>query len=151
MTIEDAYRTMQAASGIKVGDRVRVLRRAGDREMGWFNYWNSHMDDTIGKEYTVTEVRPRTIGLSCDWFFPFFVLEKIFPTPRCGDVVEYCGTKYLVIEIAKDWMLCTVSGQITNVSAEELSRQYEDGTYRVIRNVFDEKQENDNGESRQAV
>jgi len=148
MTIEDAYQTMQAASGIKVGDRVKVLRRAKSGEMGWHNYWVEGMDEMIGKEYTVMGVDDLGIVLNRCTYFPFFVLEKIFPTPRCGDVVEYHGTKYLVIEIAKDWMLCTVSGQITNVSAEKLSRQYEGGTYRVIRNVFDEEKENDNGESR---
>jgi len=116
--------------------------------MGWHNYWVEGMDEKIGKEYTVVGVEDQGIALDCYTYYPFFVLERIFPTPRCGDVVECRGTKYLVIEIAKDWMLCTVSGQITNVSAEELSRQYKDGTYQVIRNVFDEEKENDNGESR---
>ena len=33
----EAYITLHNASGIKVGDKVKILRKAKDREMGWEN------------------------------------------------------------------------------------------------------------------
>jgi len=143
MTIEDAYRTMQAASGIKVGDRVKVLRRAKSFEMGWSEVWNSDMDATIGKEYTVTEVQPRTIGLSCGWFFPFFVLEKLSPlsrlTPKHGDLI-LSGGEYvrLVTKCAKGWRVHSKAGWLVLESTERMCRFYQNGMFQVIGNVFDE-------------
>lgn len=35
MDIREAYKVMQSQCGIEVGDKVRVLRKAKSREMGW--------------------------------------------------------------------------------------------------------------------
>lgn len=77
-SLQDAYLVMQEASGIKVGDTVRVLRKAADYEMGWGNKWvDDRMDNYIGRECRVTNVvGDRGILLEDKWAFPFFVLEK---------------------------------------------------------------------------
>ena len=79
MNEREAYLVLHKASGIKVGDRVKVLRSAAGNEMGWFNSWDSGMDAAIGKEFIITEDR----GVSgfhipdIGYRFPFFVLEKV--------------------------------------------------------------------------
>lgn len=117
MTIKNAYLTMQEASGIKVGDTVRVLRKAVDEEMGWGNSWKSpEMDKHIG-ETGIVDWCEGTTGFSvrfgCEraWSFPFFVLEKIadatryitingfeVPEPVRGPMRR--GERYWVVSIA---------------------------------------------------
>lgn len=81
--LSEAYLAMQEASGIKVGDTVRVLRKAADFEMGWGQVWDSpKMDDYIGRECEVTSVDGRSGVIIGGWCFPFFVLEKIADAPR---------------------------------------------------------------------
>jgi hypothetical protein len=88
MTLQDAYLAMQEASGIKVGDTVRVLRKAGDEEMGWASDWPSPcMDKYIGDTGVVKECDGSDGFLvqfpgGKGWRFPFFVLEKIASAPK---------------------------------------------------------------------
>ena len=82
MDIKEAYRVMQEASGIGVGDKVRVLRVANMGEMGWMNSWARDMDETIGHEGVVeavgsdvrVNIKTRVSEIRC---YPFFVLEVI--------------------------------------------------------------------------
>ena len=74
VSLADAYLTMQKASGIEVGDTVKVLRKANDKEMGWDNYWPRDMDIYIGCTRKVTSIDKYGITVdNCK--FPFFVLE----------------------------------------------------------------------------
>jgi hypothetical protein len=82
MTLRDAYLALQEASGIKAGDTVRVLRKAGDFEMGWGQVWGPDMDKCVG-ESVVVESNDASAGFCarssngfCYWL-PFFVLEKV--------------------------------------------------------------------------
>lgn len=92
MQLQEAYRTLQGASGIEVGDKVRVLRRAKDHEMGWDNSWiDDRMDRFIGGVYEVAVVDEDGIRFSSSvgprFSFPFFVLEvveKANPPIRIG-------------------------------------------------------------------
>jgi hypothetical protein len=81
MDINEAYKVMQDASGIEVGDTVRVVRIARDYEMGWGCFWATSMDDTIGLEGEVIGVTDESIevvmGECDDWHYPFFVLEIV--------------------------------------------------------------------------
>lgn len=80
MNIEEAYRVMQENSGIEVGDKVRVLRKAKRHEMGWWNSWESSMDSSVGKVLTVLGVYDNGIRLtdySIKYKYPFFVLEIV--------------------------------------------------------------------------
>jgi len=78
MNTEEAYLVMQGASGIKVGDKVKVLRKADSQEMGWGPAWTRSMDACVGQTYMVCSINgDQGICLSCGWSFPFFVLEKV--------------------------------------------------------------------------
>lgn len=85
MDIKEAYRVMQKASGIEVGDTVRVIRRFKEGEMGspvaTCNSKNSAADDRITGE--VKSSTNTAINVQCGqsygglWHFPFFALEVV--------------------------------------------------------------------------
>jgi len=83
MTEQEKYVEGSRNCGIKVGDQVRVTRKAGDWEGGWGNEWADEMDDFIGKICEVeSEGNLSGVAVRCpeldDWFgFPYFVLEII--------------------------------------------------------------------------
>ena len=82
MTLEECYIYMQSKCGIKVGDKIKVLRKASNQELGWSNNWNPDMDYLVGNTYNVSEVNKNGICVKrkdCfkNWFLPFFILEKI--------------------------------------------------------------------------
>lgn len=87
------------ASGIKVGDRVKVVRRAADLEGGWVNGWDhDHMDAAIGREFKI-ERDCGSLGFSIDvgddWYdFPYFVLEKVEPEPWKPKAGEECWQRF---------------------------------------------------------
>ena len=79
-----AYVTLQNASGIKVGDTVKVVRAAKDNELGWDNVWIPEMTLMVGTTFSVLEVSGgRGIAIedeNGDYYqFPFFVLEMVKP------------------------------------------------------------------------
>ena len=83
MTEQEKYLEGHRNCGIKVGDRVRVTRKAEDWENGWRNCWADEMDDFVGKMCEIeSDGNESGIVVRCpelnDWFvFPYFVLEKI--------------------------------------------------------------------------
>ena len=79
MNEREAYLVLHKASGIKVGDRVKVLRKAADYEMGWDNPWdNDDMTPTIGEELTVNgDMSEDGFHMEGGYNYPFFVLEKV--------------------------------------------------------------------------
>ena len=83
MTTTEAYNTLQKASGIEVGDTVKILRKAQKNEMGWASYWDETMNKSIGKTFVVTEIRDEKgiYNPSNYCTYPFFVLELV----RKGD------------------------------------------------------------------
>ena len=83
MTEQEKYLEGHRNCGIKVGDRVRVARKAESEEGGWDNDWIGSMDEFIGK---LGEVQGYggLVGFKVfvrefqDYFhYPYFVLEKI--------------------------------------------------------------------------
>lgn len=89
MKIEEAYQVMQEASGIKVGDTVKVLRKAEAYEMGWCNSWAGPMSDMVGKTATVNSVTNGNINLGKDNYgYPFFVLEIVEKKFTCDETEE---------------------------------------------------------------
>lgn len=87
--LRQAYLVSQRNCGIEVGDRVKVLRAAKHHEGGWGLRWNSGENRYIGCIGEVVDIRA-TDGLSVtfpsdsdrfNWMFPWFVLEKVTPTP----------------------------------------------------------------------
>lgn len=88
ITVRDAYLALSNASGIKVGDTVKVLRKAKTNELGWNNSWNSNMNGYVGRTFQVQRLddgrgfrlSDGSTGTDC-YSFPFFVLEKM-PKPK---------------------------------------------------------------------
>lgn len=95
--VKEAYKIMQKASGIKVGDRVRLLRKvSGEGEMGWHEGWCGDMSDRVGKIGTVIDVRDHTIDVNIQashFTYPFFVLEVVEPAKE-EKMITVAGKEY---------------------------------------------------------
>lgn len=83
MTEQEKYIEGHRNCGIKVGDRVRVTRKAEYEEDGWNNCWGEGMDEFVG-ETVIVLVDWENYGFRCilpegneAFGFPYFVLEKI--------------------------------------------------------------------------
>lgn len=109
-TSED-YLKLHNSCGLKVGDKVKVLRAAKDYEQGWANIWVKSMnkfidleahiiDDDYSYGFILSPPDPDCLPLD----FPCFVLEKVEPdtTP------SYYGGKenpYEAIKVIQAWDL----------------------------------------------
>ena len=77
----DDYLAFHKASGLKVGDRVKITRKASNDEMGWINVWVDKMDRCIGDigEIIVDDKNDGWLvdvrGIKRD--FQTFILQKI--------------------------------------------------------------------------
>lgn len=72
------YAELQAESGLKVGDWVKVTRAAKNYENGWGTVWNENMDVFVGRTFEIGRICDiEGISSRGGWNFPFFVLEKI--------------------------------------------------------------------------
>jgi hypothetical protein len=87
-------------NNIKVGDKVRVLRKANDFEGGWYNIWNSGMDEFIGQESVITMISSIFLGIKLRclrqtlyYSFPYSVLKKVSeqPQPQKNDLCPRCS------------------------------------------------------------
>lgn len=89
----------KTADEFKVGDKVRILRKAESREDGWENSWVSPMNAAIGQigivvslsrlRYDVSVmVQGRTFG------YPSFVLELVQPITKEFKVGDRVQVKY---------------------------------------------------------
>lgn len=89
---EPSYAERQAKwiadNGIKVGDYVRVVRKADSHEDGWNNGWVDNMTYWVGKVFKVNYFNDTAgiqlldnCGADCGAVasFPYFVLEKVKP------------------------------------------------------------------------
>lgn len=104
MDIKLAYKIMQEASGIKVGDRVKILRNFGENELG-----SSVVDGRIEGDKqkaikdrvtgTVTEVLDSHLWVDCGrkysgcWAFPFFVFEVV-EKAKSENMIKVDGKEY---------------------------------------------------------
>lgn len=78
MTSVQTYQINHRASGIEVGDTVRVTRRAAAYSGGWANTWPPDMDNSVNLVYRVArDGGSQGFGLSNGYDYPYFVLEKI--------------------------------------------------------------------------
>jgi hypothetical protein len=64
--------------GLKVGDKVKVIRTAEDFEQGWKNSWTGPMYRRVGQTCTITG-DDAEYGFTMDsgFGYPYFVLEKV--------------------------------------------------------------------------
>lgn len=95
MDVKEAYRVLQKASGIKVGDRVRVLRTNVDNELGSSLSGHTTADLDIGGREGIVQI----VGVNGIWVkmsktkrsycMPFFVLEVIEPA-KTIEIKYFC-------------------------------------------------------------
>jgi len=95
------YLARHNACGLKVGDRVRVTRKAITGEAGWGSSWTWELDPFVGRCAIITEdVEKLGFNLNHGPHFPYFVLEKVnaepltIPTAPIGTVTEITGRIY---------------------------------------------------------
>ncbi len=76
-----SYELESKASGIEVGNYVKVLFKVPTESRGWENSWTQNMDDFVGKVLKVQLVSHNSgISLELDgdrYSFPYFCLEKM--------------------------------------------------------------------------
>jgi hypothetical protein len=104
-TLQEDYLKMQGNCGIKVGDKVRVLRKAESYEMGWNCDWIEDMDNCIGEIGEVVDINPGGFDIKFKdlayWCFPFFVLEKVEEEYYCiGDKFRIEGSEYVLLNVS---------------------------------------------------
>ena len=79
-----SYEERQAECGLKVGDKVKILRKVVNYKDGWGNTWSEEgMDDFVGRIGKIVGELPCAgfkVSLEEEnawYFFPYFVLEKV--------------------------------------------------------------------------
>ena len=86
---KEIYIKYQKASGLKVGDTVRVLRKASPHENGWNNFWVDSMNSNIDRIDKIRSI-DGAVGITLEsgiFNYPFFVLEKVAPKPKPMEVL----------------------------------------------------------------
>lgn len=99
VAIDKDYSAFHKASGLKVGDIVKVVRKAKGDEMGWLGNWFRDKNAFVGKTGKITRDADQCgweidFGLksSVAYWFPTFVLEKIEPSVPEKPVVSVANT-----------------------------------------------------------
>ena len=81
MDLQEAYLTLHKASGIKEGDKVKIVQKATGTDMGWARCTAPGKDALVGSYATVhrdKDVEGFMIdALGGRWHFPFYCLELI--------------------------------------------------------------------------
>jgi hypothetical protein len=77
--LNNAYRTLGRAVNFKVGDKVKILRKADDYELGWGWGWLSLKDKYVGKVVEIKEVDRGGDITAEGYIFPWFILELVEP------------------------------------------------------------------------
>ena len=103
--MSNTYETRQEASGIKVGDRVRVLRSVPDYTDGWGNDWTKAMDQAVGSVGVVKSLNglmgveveipnvPERTAFGDNFCYPYFCLEKVEPQKEdCSSCKTSCAS-----------------------------------------------------------
>jgi hypothetical protein len=129
--MREAYIKMQENCGIRVGDKVKVLRKAKDYENGWSVVWAKEMDEYIGEVGEVTSIDYSGILINIsdeNWYFPFFVLEKV------EEEVYYCiGDKfgYSTWDFSETCILFLISHEKVNLFCLKDFNRYIDGGIKI--------------------
>lgn len=83
-----SYAEAQEASGLKVGDRVKVTRKAKQLENGWENNWDDPMSKNLDKIGIIKDIDSyrgievlildgENKGYYKGYYYPYFILEKV--------------------------------------------------------------------------
>ena len=76
------YKERQDECGLKVGDKVKILRKVGDFEDGWGDVWAPTMSECVGETVVIGVIRENLgVWVKTDnygaYFFPYFTLKKV--------------------------------------------------------------------------
>lgn len=80
---QEQYTEGQKNCGLKVGDKVKITRKANSYENGWDNVWLNCMDAWVNKTGTIEDIfyrdgiRVKNMEKTDSCCFPYFVLEKV--------------------------------------------------------------------------
>ena len=80
--MKKTYKERQDECGLKVGDKVKILRKVVDYENEWGS-WPKNADTWVGKICEIIgNSKSGGFKVFCEeendwWFFPYFVLEKV--------------------------------------------------------------------------
>lgn len=86
LTYEEKQKRWVKRHDIKVGDKVRITRKADSHENGWENNWSFNMNNAIGKIGTIIIIHNRdtenygilvSIDNFTDYWYPYHILEKV--------------------------------------------------------------------------
>jgi hypothetical protein len=100
MSYQERQQKWMDTNNIKVGDEVRILRKATSYEDGWGTTWESSMNVCDGKLGVISGV-DRNLGIHVEfvpgttWYFPYFVLEKVTKEDTCP-IIEDSWLKQMV-------------------------------------------------------
>ena len=79
-TFTGSYQERQAQwikhHGIKVGSKVKVVRKAVDYEGGYDNQYNGDKDKYLGDTIVISDIHPSYL-IAATWCWPYFVLEPV--------------------------------------------------------------------------
>ena len=97
MNIKEAYEVMQKASGIKKGDKIKILRTSIEDEMGYCGCSTSE----VGEIEKVTRTQGED-GIQIDGYFwyPFFILEVV-EKAKDENMITVAGKEYSEATLAK--------------------------------------------------
>lgn len=82
LSAEEKYTKMSELSGFQIGDKVKICRRFKRDEMGCPAEFARGMYKSVGEEGVITaKSRKGNFEINREWFWPFFVLEKLEEPP----------------------------------------------------------------------
>lgn len=114
------YIEQHKASGLKVGDKVKVLKSCKSYEKGWGNTWAEDMNSYVGKICTIFKDSGESgFKLERDngeygYCFPYFVLEK----------VEEKKAKKSGFHVLDDADLTQLTGKVACECESNINNQY---------------------------
>lgn len=79
----DEYNESQKKFNTKRGDTVHVFRTATSYESGWGTFWDSRMDEAVGKKGKVIDIQGdigihiKIPGMVVNYWYPYFVLRLV--------------------------------------------------------------------------
>ncbi len=121
--LENEYLRKHNQSGLKVGDIVKVTRKAENNELGWRNCWIKLKDEWIGKHVKIHadhgqegfEIDDRILRFEYGYYHaPYFILSK--------EEIEFTTIKKIPITISnQEFMLpqCIADLCKTNIKKDK--------------------------------
>lgn len=85
------YLLNQQATGLRVGDYVKIVKISTGHEGGWSMGWNSYMSEQLGTVHKIAEVVEEHnwagfyLEHSNGSIWPYFVLEKVATAEEARD------------------------------------------------------------------